>query len=972
MSSSSSSDLVQIRTPGAEVRRRDFLSAMGFSMGAAVSAAACRAPVQRAVPMPEASDRLVPGVAAHYATTCGGCPSSCGLVVKQRDGRPIKVEGNEQSPLFGGGACAVGQATVLSLYDDTRLRGPLWQGKPAPWSEIDQRVRAALAGGAPGDDRKVVLLSGTITSPSLRATIAAWHERHPRFAHVTWEPIPAGAQRQANRRCFGRAVLPHHRFDRARVIVALDADFLATWLSPVEFARQWAQARAATAGHPRPFHAQIESGVSLTGTSADLRLAVAPSEVGLVAASLLAAIAERAGVGGVTGVPHPFDEAPLARIADELWRHRSQSLVVSGSHDVAVQMVVSALNALLDNVGHTLDLDRPSLQHQGDDVAMAALMDDMARGEVRALILHGVNPGHAHPQGGRFVEALAKVPLTVSTADRLDETSAQVLAVCPDHHFLESWGDAEPVEGYLALAQPLIAPLGDTRAAADSLRRWLGEDADHLRDLRDHWRRDLFPLQAQETDFDVFWDRAVERGFVELPVRRPAQGQPRLQGDWRGAIRAVVAEHRRAQERRAWTPYELHLHESVPLRDGRNANNPWLLELPDPISKTTWGNFAALAPETARALGVESGDVIQIQAVGAGDIPLELPAVVQPGQDRRTVSVALGWGRARAGKAASGVGRNVYPLIAFGPAGQRRHHTAAQVRATGRRAPLAASQTHHAMEGRPLALAVSAAELAGAAEAAAALPTLWAAHPKRAPQWGMAIDLDACTGCSACVIACQAENNVPVVGRDQVQRNRLMHWIRIDRYWGDGAHAAATVHQPMMCQHCAHAPCETVCPVLATSHSAEGLNQQVYNRCIGTRYCANNCPYKVRRFNWYNYTENQRYDFHMTSPVGRLVLNPDVTVRSRGVMEKCTLCVQRIQLGKNAALLRGQPVADGEIQTACQQTCPTSAIVFGDTSDPSSRVAKLLGDRRAYRVLEELGTRPGVGYLKKVTGVRPA
>jgi molybdopterin-containing oxidoreductase family iron-sulfur binding subunit len=421
----------------------------------------------------------------------------------------------------------------------------------------------------------------------------------------------------------------------------------------------------------------------------------------------------------------------------------------------------------------------------------------------------------------------------------------------------------------------------------------------------------------------------------------------------------------------------------VALRDGRHANNPWLQELPDPVTKTTWGNFAAVSPALARTLSLKDGEVISLKTEKA---QVELPVCIQPGQHRRTISVAVGYGRSRVGRVGEAVGANVFPLTAAAPRGGRRTWTAGlTVAKTGKRDPLARSQTHSSMEERPIGLETTLAELAagpgkprgndgdGAGHGDGeghgkhgVLPTLWAEQPHGSHTWGMSIDINACTGCSACVIACQAENNVPVVGKDQVERARIMHWIRIDRYYAGPDDAPATLHQPMMCQHCGNAPCETVCPVVATTTSSEGLNQQVYNRCIGTRYCANNCPYKVRRFNWYNYTQNPDFDFNMQSPLGRMVLNPDVTVRSRGVMEKCSLCVQRIQLAKNGALQGGRTLAEGDIQTACQQTCPTGAIVFGDLQDPESRVSRLLGDKRAYKVLEELGTRPNVGYLKKV------
>jgi molybdopterin-containing oxidoreductase family iron-sulfur binding subunit len=589
----------------------------------------------------------------------------------------------------------------------------------------------------------------------------------------------------------------------------------------------------------------------------------------------------------------------------------------------------------------------------------------MNRDEVHCLILYGVNPAYDCAQSQEFLHGLQKVPLSISFSDRQDETSSHVHAVCPDHHFLEAWGDAEPVESHYSLAQPLIAPLFETRAAQESLLRWIGDGRlDYYAYLREHWREKIFTRQIAIPEFEAFWERSLEDGIVSLPPGHAAQS-PGFRGDWRTAM-LTIAEQARQRQHKKEGGYELHFYESVALRDGRHANNPWLQELPDPISKVTWGNCAAVAPKLADSLGLRDGDVVSLKT-DQGQI--ELPSFIQPGQNDRTISIALGYGRTHAGKAGNNVGVNVYQLTPIVSGFRQYSATHARLAKTGRQEKLASTQSHFSMEGRPIVLETTLEELrkegAKAAEVAA-LPSLWAEQPQGEHSWGMAIDMNACTGCSACVVACQAENNVPVVGRDQVQRERIMHWIRIDRYYAGPAEEPISVHQPMMCQHCQNAPCETVCPVLATTTSSEGLNQQVYNRCIGTRYCANNCPYKVRRFNWYNYTDNPAFDFNMANPLGRMVLNPDVVVRSRGVMEKCSLCVQRIQLAKNIALQGKRELADGDIQTACQQACPTQAIIFGDLKDPQSRVSQLTGSRRHYQVLEELGVRPNVGYLKKV------
>jgi molybdopterin-containing oxidoreductase family iron-sulfur binding subunit len=948
--------------PGAPAQsRRDFLSLMGFTLAAA-GLAGCRAPVQHAIPLLAGSDQLVPGVPNFYATTCRGCAASCSLLVRQRDGRPIKIEGNTESALFGGGTCATGQATVLSLYDNERLRGPVWHGQPAKWDEVDRHVTEALS-GAQG---KVVLLSATMNSPSTLAVVEEWRKRFNNFHHVQYEAISFGATRGANGASFGQTVMPHYRLDRARVIVGLEADFLGTWLSPVEFARQYALNRKP--GPSRSLHVQFESGMSVTGSNADVRVAVAPSQMGLVALALLRRVAHFAGVAGAPESPDAVDGHKLDTVAEQLWKYRGESLVVCGINDLSLQMVVNALNQFLGNIGKTIDFEQASFQGGGDDQAMQELVMQMERGEVHTLLLHGVNPGYDYAESDRFLKALDKVPLSVSFSDRRDETSSHVHAICPDHHFLEAWGDAEPVESNFSLAQPLIAPLFDTRAMQESLLKWTGTpDPSYYNYLRAYWKSELFPRQKELQNFDAFWETSLQSGVAVLPAQRRKLAAA-FHGDWKAASQALIQKSSSQPGKEAPTAdnrYELHFYQSVALRDGRHANNPWLQELPDPVTKVTWGNFAAISPQLARKLGISNGEVLRLKT-DHGEI--EAPAFIQPGQQERTISLAAGYGRRQVGKAGQNVGVSVFPL-AQAVEGFR-HYSASGValEKTGRSETLATTQSHFSMEGRPIVLETSMEELQSEHEEREQekLPTLWADRPTGEHAWGMTIDMNACTGCSACVVACQAENNVPVIGKDQVERTRIMHWIRIDRYYSGSEEEPVSVQQPMMCQHCQNAPCETVCPVLATTTSSEGLNQQVYNRCIGTRYCANNCPYKVRRFNWYNYTDNSDFDFNMANPVGRLVLNPDVVVRSRGVMEKCSLCVQRIQLGKNSALQGKRELVDGEIQTACQQSCPTQAIVFGDLKDPSSRVSQLWREQRRYQVLDELGTRPNIAYLKKV------
>ncbi len=930
--------------------RRDFLKLMGFSFGSAALAACTRMPVEKAIPFLVKPEEITPGVANWYATTCAGCTASCGLLVKVRDGRPIKIEGNELSPLSRGGVCAVGQATVLSLYDDARLRGPLLDGKDTSWEELDARV-AKEFGNIAAQGGKIVLLTQTIVSPSTRALIVEWLEKFQGSRHVVYEPVSLSAIPAANEKNFRRRVLPHYRFDRAKMIVGCNADFLGTWISPVEFARGYSLNRKPPS---LSRHVQFESRMSLTGTNADLRVPVAPSEEGAVILALLREVSRLADTYFSSTVPSlSIDEKIIRETAKDLWKNRGASLVISGTNSEPIQSAVNALNSLLGNIGETVDLDNPSFQKQGSDEEMKRLIEEMNRGEVRGLILYGVNPIYDDPEPDLFATGLKKVVFSVSFADRLDETSSLVRGVAPDSHFLESWNDAEPVAGIFSFTQPTIRPIGATRSAQESLLKWMGRTENYYDFLRSRWGK----------DWETFIHDGVFSGAEKTPKKKWFSGDlPAL----------VVASPEKGQ-------FELELYEKMSIRDGRHANNPWLQELPDPVTKITWGNYLQIAPSTATALGLVEGDIVQltspegalrgrldpalpVEGATRAPVTITLPVQVQPGQSPKAVSVAVGYGRMRCGKVGEKVGVNAYPFLAVS--------SGVVLEKTGRHVELAATQTHHSMEGRPIIKEATLADYVknprAGNEEHENLISLWAEKEKNGHAWGMAIDLTNCIGCSACIVSCQAENNVAVVGKDEVRRRREMHWIRIDRYYNGDENNPETVHQPMMCQHCDNAPCETVCPVLATTHSSDGLNQQVYNRCVGTRYCANNCPYKVRRFNWFDYAHNRKFDYNMNSELGEMVLNPDIVVRSRGVMEKCSMCIQRIQEGKLQANREEKVLKDGDIRLACEQSCPTQAIIFGDLNDSESRASKLNQDGRFYHVLEELNVRPVVGYLTKV------
>ncbi len=950
--------------------RREFLKVLSASF-AALGTSACdfRQPAETVVPFLVQPEDATPGVARWYASTCQACPASCGVLVKSREGRPIKVEGNPEHPLSGGGLCARGQASVIDLYDSARPKGPRVAGSDASWATLDREVSSRLA-EIDREGGKVRVLSHTITSPTLLAAIADFARAHRSARHVVYDPFGASALLEAYAATHGERRLPWYRFEKARTIVSFDADFLGTWLSPVEFARGWAVGRRLEPARPTmSWHAQFEARYSVTGAKADLRVPLAPSAERATVLALARRVTEAVRPDAAARLPEGGD-SPVAGdvldlVASELVSARGRALVVSGSADRNVQALVHIMNHVLDAEGATIDLEQPSLQYAGDDAAFERLLEEMEAGEVAALVVVSGNPAHDHPRAARFRKALERVGLSVSLSPERDETAGLVGSHAPDHHALESWGDAHPHVGVYGLLQPLLAPLFSTRAAVTSLSTWAGAGVEAYAALQRYWRDVLFARQEEAKTFDGFWTKALQDGAVVFASER----LPRLAFDLRALDRIEPPAAPRLDD-----GFEPVVYASVALGDGRQANNPWLQELPDPIGKTTWMNVASISPAAAARLGVVDGRVLRIRG---GGVEVELPARVQPGLPDAVVAMAAGHGRLEAGPIAGNfptrklfaidylpaAGADVYPLAGAG---------VVSVEATDRMEPLARTQTYDWQtvpftgQTRPIALATTLAEYERDPAAGNVAPrggeSLWPERKYPVHKWEMSIDLNLCTGCAACVASCMLENNVPVVGRAEVAKFRDMQWIKIDRYYS-GSEAEPDPHPkiafvPVLCQHCDNAPCETVCPVVATAHSTEGLSMQVYNRCVGTRYCANNCPYKARRFNWFDYAHDDLLQ--------NLALNPDVTVRTRGVMEKCTFCVQRISEAKSTARGEDRPIADGEVRPACAQSCPTEAIQFGDANDRQSEVSAAKRDPRAYRLLADVGTRPAVHYLTQV------
>ncbi len=956
-------------TDGGGTYRRDFLKMLGFGV-AAVSLAACEAPVRKVIPYLNKPSDVEPGIANWYASSYVDGGDYSAILVKTREGRPIKIEGNPNSSVSQGGTGTRVQASVLSLYDNEKLKEAQKGGKKIEWDALDKEVVAALASA-----RNIRIVSNTILSPTTKAVIETFKAKYPSTVHVSYDPNSAYGLTQVH-----GGQLPAFDFSKAKVIVSLDADFLGSWISPDEFSKQWAVGRrlssAQNGNKQMSRHYDFSTLMTLTASNADYRGRVKPSQSGLVASTLLRLVG---GSASTADVKIEF----LEKAAKDLKAAApGTTLVVSGSNDPNVQTVVAEINKVLGNYGTTIA--GTSNYKQGDDAAFNTFVNELKGGQVDAVIFYGANPVYDSPRGKEIADALSRAKVSVSFADRADETASLCQYVAPDSHFLESWGDAEPKPGFYSIIQPTISTIFSTRQAQSSLLAWAGQNADYYEFLTKNWATNILKTGSKEA-----WNKALYEGVFE-PAKGTTAAAPAVTSDLLTALGKISGAYKASSTVIEFMPYE-----KVSMGTGSQANNPWLQECPDPVSKATWDNYAAISQKTADKLGVAQNDMVTLEI--AGKEAIELPVLIQPGQTVDTVGIAIGYGRQKAGKAADGVGKNIYPWI--NSAGAE-----IKVTPTGKtyKWGIAQTQTHNTVMARESVVQETVlAQYQENVKAGRFQPkiatsegskspgdiSLWNGHEKQNHSWGMVIDLNLCTGCGSCVVSCQAENNVPVVGRKEVVMRREMHWIRIDRYYSSvqptedegvfqelktlesAAENPEVVFQPMLCQHCSNAPCETVCPVLATTHSNEGLNQMTYNRCIGTRYCANNCPYKVRRFNWFKYFDEDRFPYHFNNDLGKMVINPEVTVRSRGVMEKCSFCVQRIQATKLAAKKeRRRPYAN-EVQVACSQSCPTGAIVFGDMNNPESNISQLLAvekEGRAFTMLEEINVLPQISYLTKV------
>jgi MoCo/4Fe-4S cofactor protein with predicted Tat translocation signal len=956
------------------ISRREMITLLGASLSLA-GLTACRRPVEQIVPYVNPPEDVVPGIPRYFATTMPFGRSAYGLIVEAHEGRPTKIEGNPAHPSTLGASSSRIQASVLGLYDPDRSHTLRLKGEPKAWSEFvtawAELSKAHSADGGAG----LAILSESFSSPTLARLATEFRARYPKATWATYDAISDENRLAGLRSAIGRDVDLMLRMDQASVILALDADPLLTDAEMIRHTRGFAAGRRAgvSGGEMNRLYA-VEGVFSLTGAMADHRLRLESRQIAPFLAALAARLgAPAAGAASTATVPG-VDAHWIDALAKDLLANRGKGLIVAGDRQpAAVHAAVCALNTSLGNTGKTVsyyetrDAALPSVG------SLASLASAMNAGTIQTLVVLGGNPVFDAPADLDFATAMAKVPHSIVLGHSVDETSSKAEWHVPRAHYLESWGDARAIGGTLSVVQPLILPLFGGRTVVEVLGLIVGDKERPSYDIvRDTWR----PILG-EADFDKKWNRVLHDGLFagsELTEIVPA------------AKADAVAQLAAAAQ--AASDLEIVFVPSASLHDGRFANDGWLQELPDPLTKLTWDNPALLSPKTAETLGLESEDVVRVDYAGRS---LELPVSLLPGMADGVVALTLGYGRSQAGRVGSGVGFNAFAIRSSTATG---FNSGAKVTRVGRSYPLSATQEHGSMEGRPVvrestlsalrSKSGAEAEKAGAGHAESAPPAaakertlgVFAEHPEhfslwnphsydRGHQWGMTIDLNSCIGCNACMMACQSENNIPVVGKDQVARGREMHWIRVDRYFsGDPSGNPEVVYQPIPCMHCEDAPCEQVCPVAATVHDGEGLNVMVYNRCIGTRYCSNNCPYKVRRFNFFNFTKDKPESL-------KLAMNPDVTVRARGVMEKCTYCTQRINRVKIDARLAGREVRDGDIKTACQQACPASAIEFGDLRDPESRVVKAKADPRNYALLEELNTKPRTTYLTKVRNPNP-
>ena len=988
--------------------RRDFLKYVGFSTAAA-SLAACEGPVTKSIPYVVKPDNIIPGVANFYATTIANGFDFASILVKTREGRPIKIENNTDAKI-GGSANARVQASVLSLYDSTRLQGPTFNGEPIAWSDLDAAVKSKL-GSLKNSTKKIAILSQTYASPSTSRLIAEFKEVYGNVDHVSYDAISEDAALSAFEAKYGERALADYNFENAEIIVSFGADFLGDWQGG-GYDSGYSKGRIPVNGKMSK-HVQFEANMSLTGANADKRVPLTPSEQKVALAYFYGKLNGNAGSGNLP----ESAKAALDAVAAQVLKNKSNAVVVTGIEDVNAQAVVLAINEMLGS--KAFDATAPKYVRQGNTKAVNALLSDLKAGKIGALFMDGVNPVYSLPNAADFVEGIKTVDLTVAFSTNRNETTELVQYVGASNHYLESWGDAQLKKGHFSLMQPTIKELFDTRQIQTAMLQWLDSDKTYYDYIKETWNSGI--LAGSD------WSQALHDGvFVAVPVMDEAVS---------ATVAAVVTEEAevtaevplasaiRSLSGATAEGMELTLYSKVGMGDGQQASNPWLQEFPDPITRVSWDNYVTVSKADAEKLalvnenvadGGLNGSYVKLTVDG---VALDgVPVIIQPGQAPGSLGLSFGYGKTVGMKSEMQTGVNAYALYK-----DFSNVQSVSIEKSAGMHEFACVQLHKTLMGRGDIIKETTLEIFNTKDAKdwnvvpvvsldhqevpATSVDLWDSFDRSiGHHFNLSIDLNACTGCGACVIACHAENNVPVVGKAEVRKSRDMHWLRIDRYYSseetfaeddtkkdefdglfgdkgslggfgemeDPSTNPQVAFQPVMCQHCNHAPCETVCPVGAPVHGRQGQSQMIYNRCVGTRYCANNCPYKVRRFNWFLYNDNDEFDYHMNNDLGKMVINPDVTVRSRGVMEKCSMCMQKTQKTILDAKRDGRAVKDGEFQTACSAACGNGAMKFGDINDAESEIVKLKESNRMYHLLESVGTKPNVFYHVKVRNTNEA
>jgi MoCo/4Fe-4S cofactor protein with predicted Tat translocation signal len=930
------------------VSRRNFLRLMGASLALAGLSACTRQPEEKIVPYVQQPEQIIPGNPLYFATAMTLSGFATGVLAESHMGRPTKIEGNPEHPASLGATDAFAQASVLTLYDPDRSQAITNLGNITSWTTFFETIRTSMAiekqSANPGSGLRI--LTETISSPTLAGQLRELLAEYPAAKWHQYEPVLRDNVREGAQMAFGQAVHTYYRFEKADVVVSLDSDFLNCGPGAVRYAHDFMSRRKLENGNKEMNRLYVvESSLTSSGAVADHRLRVRSGEIAGIALGLAAELGLQTGAAPESGVHSKW----IAAVARDLKKHRGACAVLVGdAQPPSVHALVHSINDSLGNFGEAVIHTEPVEANPTNQLkSLQELVADMNAGKVNTLIILGGNPVFTAPADLHFAEALSKVGLRIHLNLYADETSNLCHWHIPETHYLESWSDARAYDGTASIIQPLIAPLYEScKPVHEFLAAMLGRPDRKSYDIvREYWKNQSI------NGFEPFWRKSVHDGVIEGTAFPVKTVRASLSGI---SFPAIASEG-----------IEINLRPDPTIYDGRFANNGWLQELQKPLTTLTWDNAVLISPATAQSLGVSFKDVVELTVGGR---KVTGPALILPGHADNCVTVHFGYGRNLAGRVGNGTGFNAY---AIRTSSNPWFASGVQIKKTGQTKRLALTQLHHSMEGRAIVRNATLEEYSKDPEFAKEDPIDKGHRESLVPDWkyqgyawGMAIDLNSCTGCNACVVACVAENNIPVVGQDQVARGREMHWLRIDRYFSGNIDDPEVYHQPVLCQQCENAPCEIVCPVGATVHSSEGLNDMVYNRCVGTRYCSNNCPYKVRRFNFLLYSD-------LETPSIKLQKNPDVTVRTRGVMEKCTYCVQRINQAKIESEKENRSVRDGEIQTACQQACPSQAIVFGNINDPNSRVSKLKAEPRNYHLLGELNTRPRTTYLASVKNPNP-